>query len=148
GDPRQIDPLAPRARDQLDAALDGREHPQPEQVDLQEARVTAGVLVPLRDLPALHGGGDDRAAIHQRAGGDDHAARVLGEVPGEAVGLGGQPHQPRPAAAAPADVAERALDVAVHTAGGEALRAARDPLDLPWWQAERLAEVADRPACT
>ena len=36
------------------AALDRREHPQPEQVDLEEARVRAGVLVPLAQLAALH----------------------------------------------------------------------------------------------
>ena len=39
---------SPRARgDLLDAALDRGEHPEAEQVDLQEARVGAGVLVPL-----------------------------------------------------------------------------------------------------
>ncbi len=95
------------AGDQLDRALHGREHPQPQQVDLQEARVRAGVLVPLDDLPPLHRGGDDRAAVDQRPGGDDHPARVLGEVAGKPVGLCGQARQPRPAA--PRATAARAV---------------------------------------
>ena len=50
---------AVHARDLLDAVLDRREHPEPEQVDLQEARVGARVLVPLHHLPAGH-----RARLH------------------------------------------------------------------------------------
>jgi hypothetical protein len=86
-DAREVDPLAATRGDHLDAALDGRQHPQAEQVDLQEARVRAGVLVPHDHLAPLHGGGHDRAAVDQRAGGDDHAAGVLGEVTRQAVGL-------------------------------------------------------------
>ncbi len=41
-------------RDQVDALLDRRQHPQPEQVDLEEAGVGARVLVPLAHLPPLH----------------------------------------------------------------------------------------------
>ena len=77
GDSRKVDPLAAPRRDHLDAALDRREHPQSEQVDLQEARVAAGVLVPHDHLPALHRGGHDGAAVDQGASGDDHPARVL-----------------------------------------------------------------------
>ena len=80
------------------AALDAREHPQAEQVDLQEARVRAGVLVPLAQLAALHRRRQHRAAVDQRPGGDDHPARVLGEVARQPVGLVAQPRQPRPAA--------------------------------------------------
>ena len=98
GDPREVDPLAARARDHLHRALDRRQHPQPEQVDLQEARVGAGVLVPLDDLAALHRRRHDRAAVDQRPGRDDHPARVLGEVARQPVGLGRQPREPGPAA--------------------------------------------------
>ena len=52
GDPREVDHLVVRARDLLDAVLDRREHPEAEQVDLEEARVRAGVLVPLAELAA------------------------------------------------------------------------------------------------
>ena len=51
---REVDPLATVARDQVDALLDRRQHPEPEQVDLEEAGVGARVLVPLAHLPALH----------------------------------------------------------------------------------------------
>ena len=129
--------------DDLDAALDGGEHPQPEQVDLQKARVRAGVLVPHDHLAPLHGGGHDRAAVDQRAGGDDHAAGVLGEVPGQAVGLLGQLAQPAPAALGFATGPQRGGDVAVDVLPVPALRAARDALDLPRWQAQRLAQLTD-----
>ena len=36
-DAREVEALVSRARDLVDAALDRREHPQPEQVDLQES---------------------------------------------------------------------------------------------------------------
>src|SRR2546423_5436277 len=53
-DAREVDLLAARARDHVDALLDGREHSEPEQVDLQEACVGARVLVPLTHLAARH----------------------------------------------------------------------------------------------
>ena len=87
-----------RLRDQLDRPLDARQHPEPEQVDLQEARVRARVLVPLAELAALHRRRQHRAAVDQRPGRDDHPARVLGQVARQAVGLVAQPRQPRPAA--------------------------------------------------
>ncbi len=51
---REIDALAPHTADLGHRAPDGRQHPEPEQVDLEEAGIRAGVLVPLRDLPPLH----------------------------------------------------------------------------------------------
>ena len=96
-DPREVHPLAARLRDRLHAALDRREHPEPQQVDLQEARVGAGVLVPLAQLAALHRRRQHGAAVDQRAGGDDHPARVLREVAREPVRLVAQPRQPLPA---------------------------------------------------
>ena len=65
-DPREVDRLAVQARDLLDAVLDRREHPEPEQVDLEEARVGARVLVPLADLPPLHRGRLDRDELDER----------------------------------------------------------------------------------
>ncbi len=61
----------------LDTVFDGRQHPQPEQVDLQEARVGARVLVPLTHLPARH-----RRRLHwdeldEGPRRDHHPARVL-----------------------------------------------------------------------
>jgi len=67
--------------DPVDAFLDRREHPQPEQVDLQEAGVSAAVLVPLADLTAGHRGRLYRHEVDQRPRRDDHAAGVLADVP-------------------------------------------------------------------
>ena len=103
-----------RSRDQLDRPLDAGQHPEPQQVDLQEARVRARVLVPHAELAALHRRRQHGAAVDQRPGRDDHPARVLGEVARQAVGLVAQPRQPRPAAGqrgAPALVAGQDLVV-------------------------------------
>ena len=81
-DAREVDGLAALAGDHVDALLDRRQHPQAEQVDLHEAGVGAGVLVPLADLPAGEGGGHDGDELHEGAGADDHAAGVLRQVPG------------------------------------------------------------------
>ena len=79
-DAREVDRLAAQPRDAVDRVLDRREHPEPEQVDLQEAGVGAAVLVPLADLAARHRGGLHRHEVDQRPGRDDHAARVLADV--------------------------------------------------------------------
>ena len=157
GDPREVDPQPLAAVDLLDAALDRGEHPQAEQIDLQEARVGAGVLVPLHHLPALHRGGHDGAAVDQRPGRDDHPAGVLGEMPGQSLRLLDQPSQPAPALRAPVGLgvgghqvlvalaprAERHL--AVLSARPPRIGAACDPLDLAGWEAEHLAQLAHCP---
>jgi hypothetical protein len=81
-DAGQVDGLGGGAGDQLDATLHRRQHAQAEQVDLEEAGVGAGVLVPLADATALHGGRQHRHQLDQRGGGDDHAAGVLADVAG------------------------------------------------------------------
>ena len=43
-----------QARDPVDALLDAREHPEAKQVDLEEPRVGARVLVPLAELTTRH----------------------------------------------------------------------------------------------
>ena len=89
-DPRQVDRLAMQVRDLLDAVLDRREHPQPEQVDLQEACVGARVLVPLADLPPFHRGRLHRDELDERPCRDHHPARMLREVPRQAADLAAQ----------------------------------------------------------
>ena len=135
----------PRAlRDQLDALLDRREHPEPEQVDLQEAGVAAAVLVPLADLPAGHRRGLHRHEVDQRARRDDHAARVLADVARQAGDLArqlaeGVPPRPRVRAGYAVDLLRDARRV-------PAVGDARKALELGKRQAERLADVADRTA--
>ena len=137
------------ARDLVHAALDRREHPQPEQVDLQEARVRARVLVPLHDLPPLHRRRLHRADVDQRRGRDHHPAGVLGDV-------ARQPRRPRGSELGQRPPARRARPQPAPSASS--IRVARvparlvdvdrprDPLHLARRQPQRLAEVADRAA--
>ena len=87
------------ARDRRSAAIRSRHSstsesmPERQEVDLDEAGVVAGVLVPLAEVAALHGGRLDRHQAGERLGGDDHAAGVLGDVAGEAGELLGQVDQ-------------------------------------------------------
>ena len=73
--------------DQVDREVQHREHPEPEQVELHEARRRAVVLVPLQHRAALHPGPLDRAALHQRPVGHHHPAGVDAEVTGEVLHL-------------------------------------------------------------
>ncbi len=96
-DAREVDRLAARERDSLDTVFDGGEHPQPEQVDLQEAGVGARVLVPLAELPSLHRRGHHGHELDERAGRDHHPARMLGEVARQPGDLLAEPAERAPA---------------------------------------------------
>ena len=65
-DPGEVDGRAVDLRDLLHAVLDRREHAQPEQVDLEESGIGAGVLVPLTELAPCHCGRLHRDEIDQR----------------------------------------------------------------------------------
>ncbi len=147
GDPREVDPLAPHPLDLDDAALDRREHPQPQQVDLEEAGVGAGVLVPLDGLAALHRRRHDRADVDQGPGRDHHPAGMLGGVAGKAHRLGAERRQRPPAGRGRSLGADRVPHVALDLPR-LAVEAdhPRHPLDLPRRQPQRLAEVAHRAA--
>ena len=122
-DPREVDALVPRPADLVHRALDRREHPEAEQVDLEKAGVGAGVLVPLGDLAALHRRRDDRAEVDQRPGREDHPARVLGGMAGQPVGLLDQPRERHPALRAGAPLADRLADVGAYPRFIEGVRA-------------------------
>ena len=146
-DPGQVDRLAVDLGDLLDAVLDRREHPQPEQVDLEEARVGAGVLVPLADLPAGHRRRLHRHELDERPAGDHHPARMLRDVARQAGDLARQLGEGAPARReqAPLRLGEQGELV------GDPLRVpavgdAREPLQLGEREPERLADVADRAA--
>ena len=96
-DAREVDRLAVQARDLVDAVLDRGEHPEPEQVDLQEAGVGARVLVPLAHLPAGHRRRLHRDELDQRPRGDHHPAGVLRDVARQAGDLGAQLAERAPA---------------------------------------------------
>ena len=136
--------FAAQERDLLDALLDGREHPQPEQVDLEEARVGAGVLVPLAVLAPLHRRRLDRDELDERPRRDDHAARVLGQVARQPGDLAAElPEGPPARRGEPGVGAGHVLHLLPHLAGVPAVRDAREPLQLRLREPERLADVAD-----
>jgi len=80
-DARQIGRRPVSRRDQLDALLHERQHAQRQEVDLDEPRVVAGILVPLAHHAILHGGALERHDLDERATRDHHAADVLRDVP-------------------------------------------------------------------
>ena len=65
--------------------MQGREHPQAEQVELDQPDGGAVVLVPLQDAAVLHGRPLDRADLDHRPVADHHAAGVDPEVAREAL---------------------------------------------------------------
>ena len=123
-----------------------RLHPDPEDVELEQAELLDVVLVELahrEPQPARL----DRGAVEQAGVGQDHPARVQGDVPGqpvepldqveEQVEPGGQPGR-RPAARA-----ARASGVP-DVAGPDVRERLGDRVDLAGRQAERGTDVADR----
>ncbi len=140
----EVDRLAARAGDEVDAALDGAQHAQAEQVDLEEARIGAGVLVPLADLATLHGRRHERDEVGQRARRDDHPAGVLREVARQAGDLAAEVRERAEAAVvgALAD-AVHLRELLAHALGTPAVGAPRQPLEVGRRQPQRLAELAD-----
>ena len=131
GNAGQVDLLAPHARDLVDAALDRREHPQSEQVDLQKAGVRTRVLVPLHEAAVFHRRRLHGTELDQRLGRDHHATGVLGDVARQAISLHRQlakrtpPRRLRPALTDRlCKPASKALGISIYLAG------AGRPLDL------------------
>ena len=147
GDAREVDHLVVRARDLLDAVLDRREHPEAEEVDLEEPRVRARVLVPLAELATGHRGRLHGDELDQRPRRDDHPARVLRDVARETRDLAGEPRERAPALRLelPLAVGEP-RDLLPHALRVPAVREPREPLELGEREAERLPDVADRAA--
>jgi len=79
-DARQVGRLSLAPRHELDALLHQRQHPEGEEVDLDEARIVAGVLVPLAHDAVRHRRALERHELHERPARDDHPAHVLRHV--------------------------------------------------------------------
>ena len=146
---REVDHLVARTRDLVDAVLDRGQHPQAEQVDLEEARVGARVLVPLAELAAGHRGGLNGDELDQRARRDDHPARMLRDVPREPGDLAREPRERAPALGLELPVAVgEPLDLLRDPLRVPAVGDSREPLELREREPERLPHVADRAART
>ena len=77
-------------RDVAQGVVDGREHAQAEQVELDELHRLDVALVELDDDAAGHGGVLERGDVHERRARHEHAADVDGEVARAAVDAGAQ----------------------------------------------------------
>ena len=89
---------AVRGLDELEAVLQCREHPEPEQVELHQPDRGAVVLVPLQHGAAGHPAPLDRAHLDDRPVAHHHAAGMDAEMPRRVLQLPG--HVSRPLAAA------------------------------------------------
>ena len=102
--------------------VDGAEHAQPEQVQLDELHRLDVALVELDDHAAGHGGALERGDIDQRSPRHEHAADVDRQVPRAAVDAGTQlqPAVPRREAQRGATPARRqGVELDAAQAGGE-----------------------------
>ena len=144
-DARDVRCAAVPGGDEVQAVLHRREHSQPQQVDLHEPGIGAGVLVPLADLAAGERRGHHGHQFHQGGGAHDHPARVLREVAGKARGLLRQHGEGPPAARAQAIRAPgHAADLLLHRIGRRpAVRQPREALDIRRRQGECRADATD-----
>ncbi len=85
GDRGQVEVDAVGLPDQVDAEVEGVEHAQPQEVELDHAYRCAVVLVPLDDGAPLHPPPFDGNHLPQGTVGDDHPTRMDPQVTGEPV---------------------------------------------------------------
>ncbi len=123
--------------DGVDGEMQCVEHPEPEQVELDDADGGAVVLVPLEDRAFLHPPPLQRHHLPQGAVGDHHPPGVDPEMAGKAVEamahlvdeLGGEP------------LGERCLEPQLGDIAGVDIL--RQPVDLRLGEPERLADVTE-----
>ena len=146
-DSREVDRGAVELGDAVDALLDAREHPEPQQVDLEEARVGARVLVPLAELAAGHRRRLHGHELDQRTRRDHHPTGVLRDVAREPRDLRGEEAERAPALREELPVGVGELrDLVRDPFCAPAVGDASEPFELGVRQPERLAHVADRAA--
>src|SRR2546430_9746190 len=76
-DAREIEWRSLPHSDPLDALLHERQHAERQKVDLDEARVVAGILVPLAYHAVFHGGALERYDLHERPAREDRKSTRL-----------------------------------------------------------------------
>ncbi len=90
GDGGEVDLVAAVFAHEIDRVVQGREHAEPEQVELDEAGASAVVLVPLQHRTLVHPGPLDRTHLDHRTVADHHAAGVDAEMTRRVLDLEGQ----------------------------------------------------------
>ena len=83
GQVRQVDLHAFMTTNQRNRFFQGRQHPKPQKVDLDDAEIAAVVLVPLHDPASFHAGRFDGDDPVQPPAGNDDAPTVLAEMTGK-----------------------------------------------------------------
>ena len=91
----EAEPDAAMVGEEVERLADAGQHPEREDVHLEDAERVDVVLVPADDGAVLHRRVLDRHQLVEPPLGDDEAAHVLAEVPGEAVDLLDELHRLR-----------------------------------------------------
>ena len=86
----EVDLVAAVLTDEVDGVVQRRQHPEAEEVELDESGSGAVVLVPLQYGAIGHPPPLDRAHLDHRAVADHHPAGVDAEVAGGVLDLGGE----------------------------------------------------------
>ena len=138
----EVDVVATVLADEIDGVVQGRQHPQAEEVELDEPGGGAVVLVPLQHGAIGHPPPLHRAHLDHRAVADHHPPGVDAEVAGGILDLGGEVEHL---------VGDRSGPVLVvlrlgHRHRPPAVDALRPGVLLAGGVAERLGHVADRRA--
>ena len=149
-DPRQIGSHARAPRDQLDAFFHERQHAQGEKIDFDEARVVAGILVPLTHDAILHRGSLERHQLDERPGRDDHPAGMLRDMARQTANLVRELAQLLPQRRVFPSFKARQVVHFIRQLVGAAVGELRHELDLAERQIECLADFTHRrsqPVC-
>ena len=105
--PVEVDADRAVVLDQLERLVDRGEHPEPEQVELDQLELLDVALVELDDDPVRHRRPLDRGDVDERRGRDEHAARVDRQVAREPVDPGAELQPALPVGEVRVDSAER-----------------------------------------
>ena len=138
----EIDIDSPRV-EQLDRVLQRRHHAETQEVHLDDAEVGAVFLVPLDDHAPGHGGGLQGHHMVEPALGDDHAPRVLAEVPRQVLDLAEEAREEPDAAVFPVEARalQPALEGVVRVHVLEPAHGPREALDLLLGELQHLADL-------
>ena len=143
---REIDLDSFVRADHRDRLFQRGQHPESEQIDLDDAEVGAVVLVPLNHHAAGHRGRLERDDLIERLRGDHHAAAMLPEMARHALNLAHEIDQHHDSRRFRIDAAalEQRHEIVVMVAELVHLVELGEPVNLFGRKAQRLADFAHR----
>src|SRR5215212_1022004 len=146
-DAAEIDRRFAVGGDQAQRLFDEREHPQREEIDLDEPGIITGIFIPLTQVASLHGGGLHRYQIDEGSGGDDHPAGMLADVSWKPGELPGQLYQIAPGRRLQTRrVLRDTCQLQAEISGLTRLAELGDAIEIGDRNAERLPDVTERGA--